>query len=120
MQDREQDREHGNAFTSCLTPVYDDVHIASKPVLPARRAPPGAEAGGFTVGPPAGDSEAAAGAWDAYWGFDCVAQRGLCNAIYSHLQIVDSSWQALKMLPSVSTQILLCYHGTAQDGSATA
>ncbi|CAK0785406.1 hypothetical protein CVIRNUC_008615 [Coccomyxa viridis] len=65
-------------------------------------APPGAEAGGFTVGPPAGDSEAAAVAWDAYWGYDCVAQRGLCNAIYSHLQIVDSSWQALKMLPLVA------------------
>ena len=66
------------------------------------------------MGPPAGDSEAAAVAWDAYWGFDCVAQRGMCNAIYSHLQIVDSSWQALKMLPSVSTQKCLCYH----DGSS--
>ena len=66
------------------------------------RAPPGAEAANFSVGPPAGDSEAAAVAWDAYWGFDCVAQRGLCDAMYSHLGIAQSSWQALKMLPSVS------------------
>ena len=67
------------------------------------RAPPGAEAANFSVGPPAGDSEAAAAAWDAYWGFDCVAQRGLCDAMYSHLGIAQSSWQALKMLPAVST-----------------
>ena len=66
------------------------------------RAPPGAEAANFSVGPPAGDSEAAAAAWDAYWGFDCVAQRGLCDAMYSHLGIAQSSWQALKMLPAVS------------------
>lgn len=65
------------------------------------RAPPGAEAADFSVGPPAGDSEAAAVAWEAYWGFDCVAKRGLCNAIYSHLGVVESSWQALKMLPMV-------------------
>lgn len=94
--------DHADAFISGLLPVYDTITTADRPVLPARRAPPGAEAGGFTVGPPAGDSEAAAVAWDAYWGYDCVAQRGLCNAIYSHLQIVDSSWQALKMLPLVS------------------
>ena len=65
------------------------------------RAPPGAEAANFSVGPPAGDSDAAAVAWDAYWGFDCVAQRGLCDAMYSHLGIAQSSWQALKMLPAV-------------------
>ena len=70
------------------------------------------------MGPPAGDSKATAVAWHAYWGFDCVAQRGLCDAIYSHLHIVDSSWQALKMLPSVSTQNFLCCHGIAQDGSS--
>ena len=66
------------------------------------RAPPGAEAASFSVGPPAGDSEAAAVAWDAFWGFDCVAQRGLCDVVYSHLGIAQSSWQALKMLPAVS------------------
>ena len=68
------------------------------------RAPPGAEATNFSVGPPAGESEEAAVAWDAYWGFDCVAQRGLCDAMYSHLAIAQSSWQALKMLPAVSAQ----------------
>ena len=109
--------DRDDAFICFLMPVSDTVKFPNRPALPARRAPPGAEAGGFTVGPPAGDSEATAVAWDAYWGFDCVAQRGLCSAIYSHLHIVDSSWQALKMLPSVSTPNFLSYHGAAQNGS---
>ena len=77
------------------------------------RAPPGAEAANFSVGPPAGDSEAAAAAWDAYWGFDCVAQRGLCDAMYSHLGVAQSSWQALKMLPSVSVPCMVYLKATS-------
>lgn len=74
------------------------------------RAPPGAESADFSVGPPAGDSEAAATAWDAYWGFDCAAKRGLCDAAYSHLHITEFSWQALKLLPLVSTGTLKLLH----------
>jgi len=79
-----------------------DLLSAAQGILICCRAPPGAESADFSVGPPAGDSEQAAVAWDAYWGYDCAAQRGLCDAVYKHLGITESSWQALKMLPSVS------------------
>lgn len=56
----------------------------------------------FAAGPPAGDDDAASAAWDAFWGWDCCAPGGLCERVYAHLGISDSSWPALKMLPAVS------------------
>ena len=72
-----------------------------------RRAAPGAEAQGFSEGPPAGESEAAAAAWDLFWGWDCCAPGGLCERAYVRLGIARSSWTALKALPAVRCP--LCY-----------
>lgn len=57
----------------------------------------------FAAGPPAGDGDAAAAAWDAFWGWDCCAPGGLCERVYAHLSIAESSWPALKMLPAVDS-----------------
>lgn len=65
------------------------------------RAAPGAEAQGYSEGPPAGESEAAAAAWDLFWGWDCCAPGGLCERVYARLGIARSSWTALKALPVV-------------------
>ena len=66
-----------------------------------RRAPPGADAEGFRAGPPAGQDEAAAAAWDRFWGWDCCGPGGLCERVYARLHVAPSSWTALKMLPAV-------------------
>ncbi len=67
-----------------------------------RRAPRGAETANFAAGPPAGENDSASAAWDAFWGWDCCAPGGLCERLYAHLGISESSWPALKMLPAVS------------------
>ncbi|KAK9789219.1 hypothetical protein WJX73_001120 [Symbiochloris irregularis] len=47
------------------------------------------------------DDPAADAAWDAFWGFDCVAADGLCERAYEHLCVPKTSWPGLKQLPQV-------------------
>ncbi|CAL8463668.1 g3202 [Coccomyxa elongata] len=67
-------------------------------------APRGAETANFSAEPPAGEDDAASAAWDAFWGWDCCAPGGLCERVYAHLGISESSWPALKMLPAMMQQ----------------
>ena len=54
----------------------------------------------FSAGPPAGEDDAAAAAWDAFWGWDCCGPGGLCERVYGSLHIPRASWAGLKMLPA--------------------
>lgn len=53
------------------------------------------------------EDPAADAAWDAFWGFDCVAREGLCERAYAHLRLPETAWPGLKQLPQVPPPALL-------------
>lgn len=73
--------------------------------LPARhRQLPDSEMQAFLFG--STEDPSADAAWDAFWGFDCVAQGGLCERAYSLLHIPETAWPGLKQLPQVQSACL--------------
>ena len=67
-------------------------------VLPAARAPPGAELDNYASAAPAADSDAA---WLECWGWDLCGPDGLCERVYGHLGMPMNAWPALKALAEV-------------------